>query len=86
AKFAEACGGLGLTVERPEEIRPALEQALASGRPTIVEVLVDPNEPPMPPKVSAEQALHLTEALLKGQSGGGRIALTLFRDKLNELL
>ncbi|HEY0404163.1 MAG TPA: thiamine pyrophosphate-dependent enzyme, partial [Pyrinomonadaceae bacterium] len=66
AKFAEACGGLGLTVERPEEIRPALEQALASGRPTIVEVLVDPNEPPMPPKVSAEQALHLGEALLKG--------------------
>ncbi|MDQ3802787.1 MAG: thiamine pyrophosphate-binding protein [Acidobacteriota bacterium] len=85
AKFAEACGGLGITVERPEEIRPALERALASGRPALVEVVVDPFEPPMPAKVSAEQALHFAEALAKGQPAGGRIALTLFRDKLSEL-
>jgi pyruvate dehydrogenase (quinone)/pyruvate oxidase len=86
ARYAEACGGLGFTVERPEEIRPALERALSSGKPAIVEVLVDPFEPPMPPKVSAEQALHFAEALVKGQPEGKRIALTLFRDKLNELL
>jgi pyruvate dehydrogenase (quinone) len=85
AKYAEACGGLGFTVERPEEIRPTLEQALASGRPSVVEVVVDPFEPPMPPKVSVEQALHFAEALAKGQPAGGKIALTLFRDKLNEL-
>jgi pyruvate dehydrogenase (quinone) len=85
AKYAEACGGLGFTVERPEEIRPTLERALASGRPTIVEVIVDPFEPPMPPKVSVEQALHFAAALAKGQPAGGKIALTLFRDKLSEL-
>jgi pyruvate dehydrogenase (quinone) len=85
AKFAEACGGVGFTVERPEEIRPALQQALASNRPAIVEVIVDPYEPPMPAKISAEQALHFAEALAKGQPAGGRIALTLFRDKLSEL-
>lgn len=85
AGFAEACGGVGIRVERPEEIRPALERALASGRPTLVEVVVDPFEPPMPPKISAEQALHFAEALAKGQPSGGKIALTLFRDKLNEL-
>ncbi len=86
AKYAEACGGLGLTVERPEEIRPALERALQSGKPTIVEVVVDPFEPPMPPKVSVEQALGFAKALMKGQPDGKKIALTLFRDKLNELL
>jgi pyruvate dehydrogenase (quinone) len=86
AKYAEACGGLGITVERPEEIRPALERALSSGRPALVEVIVDPFEPPMPPKVSLEQALHFAEALTKGQPEGKKIALTLFRDKLNELL
>src|SRR5262249_1040374 len=32
AKFAEACGAAGWNVERPEEIRPALEAALASGK------------------------------------------------------
>jgi pyruvate dehydrogenase (quinone) len=86
AKFAEACGGLGFTVEQPEDIRPVFEQALGSGKPCVVEVVVDPFEPPMPPKVSAEQALHFAEALIKGQPNGGKIALTLFRDKLNELI
>jgi pyruvate dehydrogenase (quinone) len=85
AMFAEACGGVGFTVERPEEIRPALEKAMASGKPAVVEVVVDPNEPPMPSKISATQALHFAEALAKGQPEGGRIALTIFRDKLNEM-
>ncbi|MFL6229549.1 MAG: thiamine pyrophosphate-dependent enzyme [Pyrinomonadaceae bacterium] len=86
ARFAEACGGVGITVERPEEIRPALARALASGKPTVVEVIVDANEPPLPPKATAEQAAHLAEALAKGQPQRGKIALTLFRDKLDELL
>lgn len=85
AKYAEACGGVGFAVKRPEEIRPALEKAIASNRPAIVEVYVDPNEPPMPPKITATQAAHFAEALAKGQPEGGKIALTLFRDKLNEL-
>jgi pyruvate dehydrogenase (quinone) len=86
AKFAEACGGLGWTVENPEEIRPTLEHALNSNKTSLVEVIVDPFEPPMPPKVTVKQALHFAEALAKGQPSGGKIALTLFRDKLNELL
>ncbi len=86
AKYADACGGLGWTVEKPEEIRPTLQHALSSNKPSIVEVVVDPFEPPMPPKVSAKQALHFAEALIKGQPKGKKIALTLFRDKLDELL
>jgi pyruvate dehydrogenase (quinone) len=85
ARFAELCGGVGWTVERPEEIRPALEAALGSDKPALVEVVVDPYEPPMPPKVEAGQALRFAKALAKGQPDGGRIALTLFRDKLDEL-
>ena len=86
AKFAEACGGLGFTVEDPNEIRPTLEKALASGRPCVVEVVVDPNEPPMPSSVTLAQAEGFAKALIRGQRDGGKIALTLFRDKLNELL
>ena len=86
AKYAEACGGLGFTVERPEDIRPALASAMESGQPSIVEVYVDPFEPPMPPKITIKQAAHFAEALIEGQPNGGRIALTIFRDKLNELI
>lgn len=57
-----------------------------SNKPSLVEVVVDPYEPPMPPKVTVKQALHFAEARAKGEPHGGRIALTLFRDKLNELL
>jgi pyruvate dehydrogenase (quinone) len=86
AKFAEACGGRGWTVEKPEDIRPTFEEALASRKPCVVEVVVDPFEPPMPPKVTIEQTMNFAEALMKGQPSGGKIALTLFRDKLNELI
>jgi len=49
-------------------------------------MVVDPNEPPLPSKVTLEQATHFAQALVRGQPEGGKIALTLFRDKLNELL
>jgi pyruvate dehydrogenase (quinone) len=86
AKFADACGGLGFTVEDPKDLRATFEKAFASNKPCVVEVVVDPFEPPMPPKVTVEQATHFAEALIKGQPNGGKIALTLFRDKINELL
>lgn len=60
-------------------------QALASGKPCVVENYVYPFEPPMPAKVLMKQANGFAEPLIKGQSEGGRIALTLFRDKLIEL-
>ena len=37
-RVVEALGGHGEWVERPEEIRPALERAFASGRPALVNV------------------------------------------------
>jgi acetolactate synthase-1/2/3 large subunit len=44
-KMVEALGGYGELVERPEEIRPALERAFASGLPACVNVLLDPDKP-----------------------------------------
>jgi acetolactate synthase-1/2/3 large subunit len=41
ARVAEAMGCVGIRVERPEDIRPALDKALASGSPAIVEVISD---------------------------------------------
>jgi acetolactate synthase-1/2/3 large subunit len=42
-KVAEALGCEGALVSEPSELRPALERAFASGRPTIVNVLTDPS-------------------------------------------
>lgn len=40
-KFAEAMGGFGIRVTKPEEIRPALEKARDSGLPALVDVVID---------------------------------------------
>jgi len=42
AKFARNCGGEGITVFNVEELDSALNQALASNKPAIVECLTDP--------------------------------------------
>ncbi|PYQ86613.1 MAG: pyruvate oxidase [Acidobacteria bacterium] len=84
-KFAEACGGIGFRCERPDEVHSALEAMLLADGPAICEAVVDPFEPPMPARVKAKQALHMAEALARGEPNRGRIALTLFRDKVNDL-
>lgn len=86
AAFARACGGFGETVEDPDALLPALRRAVESGLPALVEVVVDPYEPPMPAKITADQALKFTKALLRGQPDGKQIALTMFRDKLHNLV
>ncbi len=85
-KFAEACGGVGYRCERPNEVRPALEAAFAANKPAIVEALVDPFEPPMPPQATPQQALKLTESLVRGEPDGYKIIKSIFKDKVRELI
>jgi pyruvate dehydrogenase (quinone) len=84
-RFAEACGGIGFRCERPDEVRGALEAMMLADVPALCEAIVDPFEPPMPARVQAKQALRMAEALARGEPNRGRIALTLFRDKVTDL-
>lgn len=86
AKFAEACGGKGYIVKDPTEVKSTVQKAMRESKPTIVEVYVDPFEPPMPPKVGMEYVKNLAESFARGQPYAGRIGLTLFRDKVHEVL
>jgi acetolactate synthase I/II/III large subunit len=42
-EVVKALGGHGELVERPDQLRPALERAFASGKPALVNVLTDPS-------------------------------------------
>jgi len=86
AAFARACGGEGLRIEDPAECGPVLSRALSHPGPVLVEAVVDPFEPPMPPKVTLEQARHLAESLAKGTPDRGRIIRTILADKVHELV
>jgi acetolactate synthase I/II/III large subunit len=41
-EMVRALGGYGELVERPQDVRPALERAFAAGLPALVNVLTDP--------------------------------------------
>ena len=83
-KFAESCGAIGFRCQTSEEARPALEAMMLAEGPALVEATVDPFEPPMPARIKAKQALHMAESLARGEPNRGRIALTLFRDKVSD--
>jgi pyruvate dehydrogenase (quinone)/pyruvate oxidase len=85
AAFATANGALGIKVEKPGEVRPAIQQALADSRPALVDVNVNPDEPPLPGKVDYQQAKKFAQAFLRGQPRKATIATTLFQDKIEQL-
>jgi pyruvate dehydrogenase (quinone)/pyruvate oxidase len=83
--MAQALGVRAFHVEHPDDLRGVLDAALAHDGPALVEALVDPNEPPWPPKVELEQALKTAEAMARGEPNAVRLGLTLFRDKVEDL-
>jgi len=86
AAFARACGAQGFTIEDPKSCGAILDEALAAPGPAVIEAVVDPHEPPMPPRVKWAQARHFAEALAKGTPHGGKIALTTLSDKVREMI
>jgi acetolactate synthase-1/2/3 large subunit len=48
AAIARACGAVGITIEHPDQLEPALRDACRSGRPTVIDVAMR-NTPVMTP-------------------------------------
>jgi pyruvate dehydrogenase (quinone) len=66
ADFARSLGLHAITVDEPGQVGPAWDQALAAGRPAVLDVRTDPDVPPIPPHATFEQAKDAAMALLKG--------------------
>ena len=86
AAFAKACGGSGFTIEDPAECGAILDQALGTPGPVLVEAVVDPDEPPMPPEITRDEALKFAEALAKGQPKRMKIVRTILEDRVKEMI
>jgi acetolactate synthase-1/2/3 large subunit len=43
ARLATDMGALGIRVDKPADLRPAVERALAAGRPAVIDVRTDIN-------------------------------------------
>ncbi|HTT95633.1 MAG TPA: thiamine pyrophosphate-requiring protein [Solirubrobacterales bacterium] len=86
ARWAELIGLQGIRVEYPVDVALAWEQALSADRPTVLDVLTDPEVPPLPPHISLEQARAFTSAVLGGDPSAGRPIAQSLRQKVAEAL
>jgi pyruvate dehydrogenase (quinone) len=62
AEYARMLGLHGIRVDRPEDVGAGWDEALAAGRPAVLEVITDPEVPPLPPHIRFEQAEGLAIA------------------------
>jgi pyruvate dehydrogenase (quinone) len=86
AAYARACGAGGYTIEEPGQAEPVLREALAHPGPAVIQAVVDPHEPPMPGKITTEQAWHFAEALARGERDGWEVIKTVIKDKVREVI
>lgn len=56
AKYAVACGGDGIRVEKADQIIPAIEAALRSDKPFLIEAMVSAGEISLPPSITKKEA------------------------------
>lgn len=70
AAYAKSLGLAGYVIHSEALIEPVVEQAFACQMPVLIEVLSDPNIPPLPPVMQVEQAQSFAASLAKGEPEG----------------
>jgi len=86
AAWAQMIGLHGIKVTKAAEIEGAWREALSADRPVIISALTDPNEPPLPPHITFEQAEGFAKSILADPQGGLPGAVEAVREKVHEFL
>ncbi len=86
AAVARGFGWTAMSVADPHQVERVLSEALATAGPVLVEVLIDQNDPLLPPKIKVKQALNMAKALIKGTPGGGDIVKDILKDVAREVV
>ncbi len=86
AAFATSLGLEGIVVDKPGDIGPAWDRALASDKPTVLDVRTDPNIPPIPPHATFEQAKDAAKAMLRGDEDRRGVIVEGIKTKVQEFL
>jgi pyruvate dehydrogenase (quinone) len=82
ARFAEMIGLRGVRVDDPDRIGEAWDDVLSADRPAVLEAVVDPEVPPLPPHITFDQARNFARAALHGDAGRRR----MIRNSLRQIL
>ena len=86
ADFARSLGLGGRRIAAPDEVGGAWDDALAATRPFVIDAVVDPAVPPLPPHITLDQARSMSRALLKGDPDWRGVLRQTLRDALSARL
>jgi len=86
ARYAELVGLHGIRVENPDDLADAWTEVLGAGKPAVLEALVDPEIPPLPPHITGDQMKKMTRAMVKGDPEAIGVMEKSLRAKVEELL
>ncbi|HVW13366.1 MAG TPA: thiamine pyrophosphate-requiring protein [Mucilaginibacter sp.] len=86
ARYAELLGLKGIRVDEPEDIASAWDEALSADRPVVLEAIVDPDVPTIPPHITFDQMVKFTKTVIKGDAHERGIITQTFKDVVEEYL
>ena len=86
AGYARMLGFKGIRVDSPDAVGPAWDDAFASDRPVLLEAVVDPNVPPLPPHIEWNQAKKLMKSIMAGDPDAREVIRQGFKGKIEEFL
>jgi pyruvate dehydrogenase (quinone) len=66
ARYAELIGLEGIAIGADDEVGEAWDRAFAAQRPVVIDARTDPDVPPLPPHINAEQAVSFIKSMAKG--------------------
>ncbi|MGI8955358.1 MAG: thiamine pyrophosphate-requiring protein [Chthoniobacterales bacterium] len=86
ANYAEMLGLRGIRVDKPEDVGPAWDRALAADRPVVYEALTDPEVPTLPPHITFKEAENFVKSIVKGDPDSGGMIRGAFKDAVESFL
>ncbi|MDQ4062079.1 MAG: thiamine pyrophosphate-requiring protein [Pseudomonadota bacterium] len=86
AEFAKLIGLHGIRVDEAEQVGPAWDEALSADRPVVLDMVTDPNVPPLPPHITLKQARGFMNAMVGGEPEAGSVLADTARELVGALL
>jgi pyruvate dehydrogenase (quinone) len=84
ADYARLLGLHAVRVDEPDAVGPAWDECLAAGKPSVLEVITDPEVPPLPPHIRFEQATGFAHALAGRDPNAREMVTQAVKGKLAE--
>jgi pyruvate dehydrogenase (quinone) len=85
ARYADLLGLTGIRVDKPEDVGPGWDRALAADRPVVYEVVTDPEVPSLPPHITFAQAKNYMSAVLSDPNASEMVKGTV-KDAIQGIL